>query len=89
MGFRHAWTTVFALACALFAATAASAQQSLTLSAGYFAVRGEDARVDGDVLVENRSLFLFDFNDVNSASLGIEWLVPIGWVSLGGMPPPD
>ena len=78
MGSRHAWTTGFVLAFGLFAATTASAQQSLNLSAGYFAVRGEDARVDGDVLVENRNLFLFDFNDFNSASLGIEWLVPIG-----------
>lgn len=77
MGCRHAWTTGFALVVA-FAAAPASAQQSINVSAGYFAVRGEDARVDDDVLVENRNLFLFDFKDFNSASLGIEWLVPIG-----------
>jgi hypothetical protein len=78
MGRRFAWTSGFALALGLFVVTPVAAQQSINLSAGYFVVRGEDARVDGDVLVENRHLFLFDFNDFNSASLGIEWLVPIG-----------
>lgn len=78
MGCRLAWTSGFALALGWFAVTPAAAQPSINLSAGYFAVRGEDARVDGDVLVENRNLFLFDFKDFNSASLGIEWLVPIG-----------
>ena len=68
---RHAWTAAFALAIGAVSPTAASAQQTLNLSAGYFAVRGEDARVDGDVLVENRNLFLFDFNDFNSASIGV------------------
>lgn len=53
-------------------------QQSLNFSLGYFAVRGEDARVDGDALVENRDLYLFDFNDFNSASLGFEYLVDLG-----------
>jgi hypothetical protein len=78
MRFRLAWTAVVALALVLSSSRIAFAQQSLNLSAGYFTIRGEDARVDGDVLVENRDLFLFDFNDFNSASLGVEWLVPIG-----------
>ena len=75
---RHAWTAASVLAVASLTATSAFAQQSLNFSAGYFTVRGEDARVDDDVLVANRNLFLFDFNDFNSASLGVEWLVPIG-----------
>jgi hypothetical protein len=62
----------------LVAAETASAQQAVNFSIGYFAIRGEDGRVEGDVLVENRDLFLFDFDDFNSASLGAEWLVPIG-----------
>jgi hypothetical protein len=78
MRFRHVWTMAFVLATGCLASTPAAAQPSLNLSAGYFAVRGEDARVDGDVFVENRNLFLFDFNDFNSGSLGIEWLLPIG-----------
>ncbi|MGQ0737112.1 MAG: hypothetical protein ACT4QD_26130 [Acidobacteriota bacterium] len=56
----------------------ASAQQSLNVSLGYFAVRAEDARVDGDVLVANRDLFLFDFSDFGSGSVGAEWLAPLG-----------
>ena len=54
------------------------AQQSLNFSLGYFTVRGEDARVDGDVLVENREVYLFDFSDFNTASLGAEWVAPLG-----------
>ncbi len=41
--------------CASIVASAqpAFAQQTLNFSLGYFTVRGEDARVEGDVLVEN------------------------------------
>ena len=59
-------------------ATPRSRNRALNFSLGYFTVRGEDARVDGDVLVANRDLFLFDFNDFNSVSLGAEWLAPLG-----------
>ena len=75
---RSAWTAALTLAVGLFGADTASAQQLLNLSVGYFAVRGEDARVDGDVLVANRDLFLFDFKDFNSVSLGAEYLAPLG-----------
>ena len=78
MRFRYAWTIGSSLVFGLLASPPAFAQQSINLSAGYFAVRGEDARIDGDVLVENRSLFLFDIRDFDTASLGIEWLLPIG-----------
>lgn len=67
-----------ALLITLAAADTASAQQALNLSIGYFAVRGEDGRVDDDVLVANRDIFRFDVGDFNSASIGAEWLVPIG-----------
>jgi hypothetical protein len=71
-------TGATALLVTLAAAETASAQQALNLSLGYFAIRGEDGRVDDDVLVANRELLLFDFSDFNSASLGAEWLIPIG-----------
>ncbi|MCA1586274.1 MAG: hypothetical protein LC791_16380 [Acidobacteria bacterium] len=71
-------TGALALLVTLAAAETASAQQALNLSAGYFAIRGEDGRVDDDVLVANRELFLFDFSDFGSASIGAEYLVPIG-----------
>ncbi len=77
---RSRWISVAALASAvtLVAADTASAQQAVNFSIGYFAIRGEDGRVDGDVLVENRDLFLFEFDDFSSVSLGGEWLIPIG-----------
>jgi hypothetical protein len=74
---RFAWTVLTGLIVALHA-DAASAQQSLNFSLGYFTVRGEDARVDGDVLVENREVYLFDFSDFNTASFGAEWVAPLG-----------
>ncbi len=72
-------TIAAATVVTLSSADIASAQQhSLNFSLGYFAVRGEDARVSDDVLVENRNLFLFDFDDFNSASVGVEYLFHIG-----------
>ncbi len=75
---RLAWTVASVLTVSLLSAETASAQQTLQFSLGYFAVRGEDARVEGDALVENRSLYLFDFRDFDSASVGAEWVVPLG-----------
>jgi hypothetical protein len=62
----------------MLAPSAAFAQQSLTLSFGGFAVAGEDARVEGDVLVANRDILSFDIDDFAGGSIGIEWLLPVG-----------
>jgi hypothetical protein len=75
---RSAWTAALALAVWLLNTGVASAQQQVNFSVGYFAVRGEDARVEGDVLVANRDLFLFDFKDFNGPSFGAEYLAPLG-----------
>ena len=75
---RLAWAVASVLAVSLLSADPAFAQQSVNFSIGYFTVRGEDARVDGDVLVVNRDLYLFDFSDFNTASFGAEWLAPLG-----------
>ena len=56
----------------------AVAQQGLNISLGYFTVTGEDGRTDGDVLVANRELLSFDIDDFNGASVGAEWLIPLG-----------
>jgi hypothetical protein len=68
------------------AATAqpAFAQQTLNFSLGYFTVRGEDARVEGDVLNANRNLLAFDLSEFNGAAVGAEWLVPLGEYFEGG-----
>ncbi len=73
---RHA---LFAFGClVLTAPSPALAQQAITLSFGGFVVAGEDARVDGDVLVANRDILSFDVDDFTSGSIGIEWLLPVG-----------
>lgn len=56
----------------------ASADQLFGVQVGYFAVRGEDARVNGDVLNENRNFFAFRIPDFNNAAVNGEWLVGIG-----------
>lgn len=60
----------------------ASAQtQTINFSLGYFAVTGEDGRVDDDVLVADLSLdpeLIFNIGDFSSAFVGGEWLVGIG-----------
>ena len=51
---------------------------SLGLNVGYFSVRGEDARIAEDVLLENRNLFAFDIPDFSGGTVGAEWLIGIG-----------
>jgi hypothetical protein len=76
---RRIWV-VLALVCSsvAFAARPALAQQTFNVSLGYFTVRGQDARVTGDVLNANRNFLTFDLKDFNGASIGGEWLIPVG-----------
>jgi len=78
---RYARVAVI-IAVAVGAASPAFAQQTLNFSLGYFTVRGEDARAEGDVLNRNRAdgdfALSFDIADFNSLSVGGEWLVPLG-----------
>ncbi len=75
------------LACLALIASAvpAAAQQTFNLSLGYFTPRGEDARVEGDVLNANRNFLAFDIRDFNGATVGAEWLIPIGDYIEGGI----
>jgi hypothetical protein len=75
---RFAWTVASVLTVSLLSADTALAQQTLNFSIGRVYPRGEDARVEGDVLVANRDLFLFDVDDFKAVSFGAEYLVPIG-----------
>lgn len=63
---------------------AAHAQQTLNFSLGYFTPLGPDARVDDDVLTVNRTFLVFDIDEFNGASIGAEWLVPLGDFFEGG-----
>jgi hypothetical protein len=67
-----------AFAVVVGVAQPAAAQQTINFNLGYFAVRGEDARVVDDVLNENLNFFAFDVDDFNTVSVGGEWLVPLG-----------
>jgi hypothetical protein len=70
---------VFAAAAATLITTGtASAQQTLNFTLGYFTVRGEDARVDRDILNQDRNFLVFEVADFNGATGGAEWLVPLG-----------
>ena len=73
-------------ACAGVVLTAqpARAQQTVNFSFGYFSVRGEDARVEGDIVNENRNLLAFDVDDFSGGTIGGEWLVPLGQYFEGG-----
>ena len=62
----------------LSVAAPAAAQQTLNFTFGYFAVRGEDARVEHDVLTDNRNFREFEISEFNTGSIGVEWLVPLG-----------
>jgi hypothetical protein len=74
---RHtAWLLV--AGALVLPAPPALAQQAINISLGYFAVTGEDARTDGDVLVANRDILAFDIRDFDTGSVGVEWLLPIG-----------
>lgn len=66
----------------------AAAQQTLNFSLGYFTVRGEDARVEGDILNDHLgagdAALVYEIGDFNSATIGAEWLVPLGQYFEGG-----
>ena len=79
--------TGLGLTAALASAVPASAQdQAVSFNIGYFALRGSDSRVAGDVLNANRCIdstsscepLLFDVDDFNNATFGAEWLVGLG-----------
>src|SRR4051794_3984414 len=78
---------LLALTAILAGANAASAQQTLNFNIGYFTIRGQDARTgvgctncgrDVDVLIADKDFLTFEFSDFNSATIGGEWLVPLG-----------
>jgi hypothetical protein len=80
-----------AAAVAMCAPTAAQAQitrvssggssdhrQAVGVTFGGFLLKGEDSRVDGDVLFNDLDSLLFDIKDFNGPAVSGEWLVGIG-----------
>jgi len=83
-------TAVLVLVALGWMPAAAAAQSSLSINVGYFTVRGFDGRVPGDTLVANLDSpapFALDFRlkDFNNATIGAEWLFPIGTFLEGGV----
>jgi opacity protein-like surface antigen len=54
--------------------TRADARHSVGFNLGYFMVKGEDGRVDDDVLLADLNDLVFEVKDFNSWSVGGEWL---------------
>ena len=65
--------------------SSSDARQSLVFNIGYFSVRGEDARVDGDVLLTDLESLAFDIKDFNGATFGAEYLFGLGDYLEGGL----
>jgi Outer membrane protein beta-barrel domain len=61
----------------LAAPTSAYAQQAVSIYVGGFVPRGEDARVDGDVLFNNLDFFYFDIDKFKGGTIGGEWLAAL------------
>lgn len=85
MRLKIVWPAAFALAATLLIADNAAAQQTLNFTLGYFQLRGEDSRSADDVILENLPIYgpaskdrPLEVGDFNGASIGAEWLVPIG-----------
>jgi hypothetical protein len=75
---KVAWISAVVVALSVVHVEPAAAQQSVNFSIGGFNIRGEDSRIDDDVLLVNRDIYVFDFGDFNTLSIGGEWLVAIG-----------
>jgi opacity protein-like surface antigen len=67
-----------AAALTLLAPAAARADSLFGFHAGGFVVRGEDGRVDGDVLRENLSFLSFEIDDFNGFTFSGEYLLGLG-----------
>lgn len=78
------WKGLVLCAALASASPALAQQQTVNFTIGGFVPRGEDARVAGDVLVEDRSFLVFDVDEFKSASVGAEWLFPVGSFVEGG-----
>jgi hypothetical protein len=58
--------------------------QTASLNVGYYALRAEDARPAGDVLVENLNFLSFDPKALNGATFGGDYFVGVNdWMDFG------
>jgi opacity protein-like surface antigen len=64
--------------------TTADSRQAFGFTLGYFTVKGDDGRVEDDVIFNNHSSLLFDTDDFNAATFGAEYLFALtDYIELG------
>ena len=63
----------------------ADTRQSFGVNLGGFFPKGEDSRVENDVLVENRSSLIFDIGDFKGFNIGAEYLFGVSEYIEAGM----
>jgi len=78
MGNRVAVAALLILAAAVALPAPASAQQTISVQVGAFLPKGENSRVEGDVLDINRQYLLFDFGDFNGFLVSGDWSTTLG-----------
>lgn len=61
------------------------ARNQIVFNVGYFSLRSEDSRTDGDVLVTDLEGLAFDIKDFNGATFGAEYLFGLGDFLEGGV----
>src|SRR5262245_22817410 len=70
--------SILTLATSVLAPAATYAQQqSVNLTVGGFVPRAEDARTQGDVLVNNLNFLSFRLDDFHTGAFGGEWQFPL------------
>jgi hypothetical protein len=89
------YSLALALVAAAFAPVDAEAQitrvsssdsrNQIVFNVGYFSVRGEDSRTEGDVIVTDLEGLAFEVSDFNGANFGAEYLFGIGDYLEGGV----
>ena len=96
-GFRHPVRCALGLAAMVVVLAPASAfaqisrvsssdhHNAVGVTLGGFFPRGEDGRVDGDVMVRDLDDLVFDVKDFNGFSVSGEWLVGLGNYLEGGV----
>jgi outer membrane protein W len=78
---ERAVLAIVAVAVLLAPAAAMAQSQSITFTAGFFAPKGEDGRVDDDVLIAELSSsdpLLFEIGDFVGGNIGAEYLIGLG-----------
>ena len=78
---RRLTVSSFVLMASVLAPAATYAQQqSVNFTLGGFVPRAEDARTDGDVLVNNLNFLSFRLDDFHTGAFGGEWQFPLNRV---------